>query len=96
MNLTKCDVNKDIKIDGITQLALSAMQMPLVEKVLRAYVKVIGDKAYLRSEKLLTPNQPIGEALENIRTGVDLDKELLLYDGDAYGCDSEKEENNVT
>ncbi len=54
--LTGCDVNKDIEIDGIIQLTLPAMQMPLVEKALRTYVKVIGDKAYLRTEKLLTPN----------------------------------------
>ncbi len=76
--LTRCDVNKDIEIDGITQLALPAMQMPLVEKALRAYVKVIGDKAYLRTEKFLTPNQPIGEALENIRTSVDLERFLIV------------------
>ena len=42
------------------------MQMPLVEKALRAYVKVIGDKAYLRAEKYLTSDKPIGEALEEI------------------------------
>jgi len=93
--LTGCDVNKDIEIDGITQLTLPSMQMSLVEKALRAYVKVIGDKAYLRSEKFLTPNKPIGEALENIRTNVDLDKDFLLFDGDADGCGIEKE-NNVT
>ena len=43
---------------------LPAMQIPLVEKALRAYVKVIWDKAYLRTEKFLAPNQLIGEALE--------------------------------
>ena len=57
---------------------------------------MIWDKAYLRTEKFLTPNQPIGEALENIRANVDLDKDFLLFDGDADGCSSEKEENNVT
>ena len=94
--LNGCDVNKDIEIDGITQLALPAMQMPLVEKALRAYVKVVGDKAHLRTEKFLTPNQPIVEALENIRTNVDLDKDFSYSDEDADGCGSEKEENNVT
>ena len=58
---TGCDVNKDIEIDGITQLTLPSMQMPLVEKALRAYVKVIWDKAYLRTEKFLSPNKPIRE-----------------------------------
>jgi hypothetical protein len=28
-----CDVNKDAEIDGITQLTLLSMQMPLVEKL---------------------------------------------------------------
>ena len=85
--LTGCDINKDIEIDGITQLTLPAMQMPLVEKALRSYVKVIGDKAYLRTEKFLTPNQPIGEALENIRTSADLDKDFLFSD-EKNGCGS--------
>ena len=80
----------------MAQITLSDIQIPLFEKALRAYVKVIGDKAYLRTEKFLTPNKPIGEALENIRTNVDLDKDFSLFDGDADGCDSEKEDNNVT
>jgi hypothetical protein len=88
--LTGCDVNKDIEIDGLTQLTLPAMQMPLVEKALRAHVKVIGDKTYLRTEKFLIPNNPIGEALENIRTSVDLDKD---FSEDAVSCgNSEKVE----
>lgn len=53
--LKGCDVNKDIEIDAVTQLTITDMQMPLVEKALRAYVKVMGDKAYLRLEKYLTP-----------------------------------------
>ncbi|MEJ7642806.1 MAG: hypothetical protein WKF36_11545 [Candidatus Nitrosocosmicus sp.] len=50
---------------------------------------MIGDKAYLRTEKFLTPYKPIGEALENIRTSVDLDKDFLLFDGNADSCGSE-------
>ena len=42
------------------------MQIPIFEKALRAYVKVIGNKAYLRGEKYLTPDKPIRDALENI------------------------------
>ncbi len=74
--LKNCDVNKDIEIDPVTQLSFTDMQMPLVEKALRVYVKVIGDKAYLRVEKYLSPDKPIEEALENIRTTVDLDKDF--------------------
>jgi hypothetical protein len=51
--------------------------MPLVEKALRAYIKVIGDKVYLRLEKYLTTNAPISEALETTRTTVHLDKDFL-------------------
>lgn len=53
-------VNKDI----MSRLAFAHMQMPHVEKALRAYIKVIDDKAYLRAEKYLTPNKPVGEALD--------------------------------
>ena len=59
------------------QLSLTDMQMPLVEKALRAYVKVIGDKAYLRAEKSIAPDKPIEEALENLRTSVGLDNDFL-------------------
>jgi hypothetical protein len=48
--------------DGIT--SITGLQIPSFEKGVRAYVKVIGDKAHLRTEKSLMPNKPIGEALE--------------------------------
>ena len=51
--------------------------MPLVEEALRSYVKVIGAKAYLRLEKYITADKPVEEALETIRTTVDLDKHFL-------------------
>jgi hypothetical protein len=38
---------------------------------------VIGDKAYWRLEKPLTPNQPIPTASENIRNGRGLDKDVF-------------------
>ncbi len=71
------------------------MQMPLAEKGLRAYVKVIGDKAYLRTEKFLAPNKPIREALENIRTCIDLEKDFSLPTEDDDGCDNGEKENNI-
>lgn len=48
------------------QLTLPSMQMSLVEKVRRAYVKVIGYKAYWRLEKSLTPNEHLSVAREKI------------------------------
>ena len=51
--------------------------MPLVEKALRAYVKVIGDKTYLRAEKSVARDKQVEEALENLRTSVTLDKDSL-------------------
>ncbi|HTH20835.1 MAG TPA: hypothetical protein VL854_01340 [Nitrososphaeraceae archaeon] len=58
-------------------IPLTDMQMPLVEKAIRSYVKVGGDKAYLREVKYLIPNTSIGEALETIGTPIDLDKDFL-------------------
>ncbi|MBA3978401.1 MAG: hypothetical protein H0X50_09465 [Nitrosopumilus sp.] len=46
-------------------------------RTLRTYVKVIGDRAYWRAEKFLTPNEPIHQALENIRKNTRLDKDFL-------------------
>lgn len=44
-----CDVNKDIGIDGMTQLTLNDMDVSLVEKTFRMYVKTIGNKSFLGS-----------------------------------------------
>ncbi len=74
--LKECDVNKDIEIDGITQLTLQDMQMPSFEKALRGYVKVIENKAYYRAEKTVTPNAPITSALEMLRTSTNLEKDF--------------------
>ncbi len=64
---------------SVTQPSLTDIQMPLVEKALRAYVKVIGNKAYLRVEKSVATDKPVEEALENLRTSVDLDKDFLAF-----------------
>lgn len=44
-----CDVNKDIEIDSMCQLTLNNMDVPLVEKAFRMYVKTIGNKSFLDS-----------------------------------------------
>jgi hypothetical protein len=44
--LKECDVNKDIQIDRLAQITLPDMQIPLVERALRGYVKPIDDKVY--------------------------------------------------
>ena len=81
--LKECDVNKDIEIDGITQLTLQNIQMPSFEKTLLGYVKVIGNKAYYRTEKAVTPNAPIISALEMLRTSTELEKDFRFSDGDS-------------
>jgi hypothetical protein len=50
--------------------------MPLVEKALRAYVKVMDGRAYLRDEERLTLNLTILEALEKIKTNTNLAMEF--------------------
>ena len=75
--LKGCDVNKDIAINAVAQITLPDIQIPLVEKAVRAYVKSIGDRAYYRFELSLTPNESVGIALERIRTEVKIDKEIL-------------------
>ena len=40
-------------------------------------MKVIGYKSYLRLEKSVAPDKPVEEALEDMRTSVDLDKDFL-------------------
>lgn len=78
--LKGCDINKDIEIDTMTQLTFIDLQMPHEEKALRAYVKVIGNNAYLRAEKSIALDKLVEEALENLRTSVDLDKDFLASD----------------
>jgi hypothetical protein len=74
--LKGCDVNKDIEIDSFTQITLQDIQMPSFENALRAYVKVIGNKAYYRFEKSVTPNKPVAEAFEDLRKDIDLEKDF--------------------
>ncbi len=75
--LKACDVNKDIEIDGLAQLTLLDIQIPLFEKALRAYVKPIGDRVFYRVELGITPNKPVEEALEKLRTKVVIDQDAF-------------------
>jgi len=68
------NINKDIEIDGLAQITLPDMQIPLFE---RGNVKPIGGKAYYRFELALALNQPIELAVEHIRTQVKLDESVL-------------------
>jgi len=72
--LKECDVNKDIEIDGLAQITLPDMQIPLFE---RGNVKPIDGKVFYRFELALAPNHPIEMALEQIRTQVKLDESVL-------------------
>ncbi len=78
--LKSCDVNKDVQIDNMAQLSLPDIQISTAEKVFRAYVKIIEDKAFYRIEKPLTPNEPVTIALEKLRTNTDLEKDFQLND----------------
>jgi hypothetical protein len=75
--LKACDVNKDIEINNMAQLTLSDIQISLVEKALRCYVKTIEDKAFYKMENPCTPNETVVTALEKLRTGIKIDKDSL-------------------
>jgi hypothetical protein len=76
--LKACDVNKDIQIDNKAQLTLLDIQISMAEKAFRAYVKIIGDKAYYRIEKPLTPYEPATIFLEKLRTDTKIDDENIF------------------
>jgi hypothetical protein len=65
--LKACDLNKDILISDKAQLVLPGIQLKYADRVFRAYVKLIEDKAHYRLEESLTLNQVLPEALDNIR-----------------------------
>jgi hypothetical protein len=75
--LKECDVIMDVEIDGLTQITLPDMQIPLFERALRGYVTPIDGKVYYRFELALAPNQPIEMALANILTQVKIDESIL-------------------
>jgi hypothetical protein len=75
--LKACDVSKDVEIDSVAQITLPDIQMPLFEKALRAYVKPIVNKVFYRVEYALTPNKPVGDALENLRREATIDKHVF-------------------
>jgi hypothetical protein len=65
--LKQCDLNKDIEINDVAQLTLPDIQLRTADRVFRLYVKIREGKAYFRGEESLTLNQPLPEALDNIR-----------------------------
>ena len=75
--LKACDVGKNVEIDSAAQITLPDIQIPLFEKALRGYVKPMGDRVFFRVEYALTPNKPVEEALENLRTDVIIDKDVF-------------------
>jgi len=76
--LKGCDVNKDIEIDWVAELTLPDLQIPFIDKALRAYVKPMGNDVFYRVEWSLVPNKPVKQALENIRKEVKIDRESLI------------------
>jgi len=58
-------------------MTLSDLQVTMFEKSLRGYVKHIGDKVFYRVEFAHTPNKPVEEALEKLRTEVVIDKDVF-------------------
>ena len=63
------------------QITLPDVQIKIFEKVLRAYVKVVGDNAVYRLGSSIKPNKHISKALKDIRNDTDLTKDFCLKDG---------------
>ena len=61
----------------MAQITLPDIQIPLFEKALRVYVKPIEDKVFYRVELGITPNKPVEEALEKLRTDVVIDQDAF-------------------
>ena len=76
--LNGCDVNKDVEISRVAQITLPDLQIPFVDKALRAYVKPIGEEVFYRVEWSIVPNEPVRKALEAIINEVKLDRESLI------------------
>jgi hypothetical protein len=75
--LKGCDVNKDVEINSVAPMTLPDIQIPLFERAVRGYVKLIDDRVYYRIEQSLTPNEPINISLEKLRTQIKLDQDIL-------------------
>ncbi|MGD9533715.1 MAG: hypothetical protein AB7V56_08090 [Candidatus Nitrosocosmicus sp.] len=65
--LQNCDFNKDIEIDSKCQITLPNIQMREAARVFRMYVKPVEDKVVYRLEDSATPNETLGDFLNNIR-----------------------------
>jgi hypothetical protein len=73
------DVNKDVEINSVVQMTLPDIQIPLFEKAVRCYVKLIGDRTCCRIEQSLTSIEPTNTSLEKLRTQVKLDQDIFHY-----------------
>ena len=63
---------------SVAQITLPDLQIPFVDKALRAYVKPLGDKVFYRVEWSLVPDRPVREALETIGKEIKIDRESLI------------------
>lgn len=64
--LLGADLNKDIPIDEKMQLSLPQMQLTSSMGVFRMYVKPLGDKAYWRVERSVSPRLSIQQTIDNM------------------------------
>ena len=71
-------MNKDVEIDITAQLTSINLQITLVDKALRGYVKRIGigNKAFYRVEKIISPAELVKPALNRIRIEVTIDEKV--------------------
>jgi hypothetical protein len=76
--LKGCDVNKDVEISRVAQIALPDLQIPFADKVFRAYVKSMDNDVFYRVEWSLIPNKPVREALMNMMKEIKMDRESLI------------------
>jgi RecA/RadA recombinase len=67
--LVHADINKDVKVPERLHLTVPNMELSVVDRVFRMYVKSLGHVSVLRVEEMMMFNEAIGDAVGSLRKG---------------------------
>jgi hypothetical protein len=62
--LNQCDVNKDIEINDMEHMTLPDIQLKMIDRVFRLYVKALEQRAYYRLEESKKVDQNLSLAFD--------------------------------
>jgi DNA repair protein RadA len=77
--LLHADVCKDVRVPERLHLTVPNMELRTVDRVLRMYVKPLGNESVLRLEEMMMYNKPFSEAVDSLRNGASSSSTAAIF-----------------